>query len=571
MNQWIQRIARFRGDLLMQAMEWHLPRRRWNPGLFLAFCATLTGVVVGAEPSAPRVAVLGDSITYQGGWVVRVESALRSTPAFEEAEIVNFGLPSETVSGLSEDGHAGGAFPRPCLHERLGRLIERFRPTHVLACYGMNDGIYLPSDPVRQRAFEGGIERLKRSLEKTAAEVVFITPPLHDADKASVASGRYDLVLDEQAAWLSGRRADGWKVIDIRGPLREGVASAKARDAAFVYAGDGVHPGEVGQRMIGDIVVDGLRGLWDLGGGAGVAREPALAVLAERQQLLKHAWLAEVGHQRPGIPRGVPVGEASVRAAELLTRYRAACAARVSEWHGFKRHEWVVDGRDAVLVCPDRPAAGRPWIWRTEFFGHEPQADLALLARGFHVVWIDVQNLYGGPLAMEVMDRFHEHLCRRWRLSEKVVLEGFSRGGLFAFNWAARHPGRVAGLYVDAPVCDFKSWPGGKGVGPGSVDDWRRLLGVYGLSEEQALAYPGNPVDNLAPLAKAGIPILAVIGEADEVVPVAENTDLVEQRYRAIGGTIKVIRKPGCKHHPHSLPDPAPIVEFVIGAAIGGE
>ena len=91
------------------------------------------------------------------------------------------------------------------------------------------------------------------------------------------------------------------------------------------------------------------------------------------------------------------------------------------------------------------------------------------------------------------------------------------------------------------------------------------------LAEEQALAYPGNPVDNLAPLAKAGIPILAVIGEADEVVPVAENTDLVEQRYRAIGGTIKVIRKPGCKHHPHSLPDPAPIVEFVIGAAIGGE
>jgi hypothetical protein len=25
------------------------------------------------------------------------------------------------------------------------------------------------------------------------------------------------------------------------------------------------------------------------------------------------------------------------------------------------------------------------------------------------------------------------------------------------------------------------------------------------------------------------------------------------------------MRKPGCDHHPHSLPDPAPIVDFVLG------
>lgn len=534
-------------------------------------CAVLAGYAWGLEPKAPRVAVLGDSITYQGGWVVRVESALRSAPAFEEAEIVNFGLPSETVSGLSEEGHAGGAFPRPCLHERLGRLIERFRPTHVLACYGMNDGIYLPLDPTRQRAYEDGMMRLKQALDKAGVRAVFITPPLHDADKPSADPRPYDRVLDHQAGWLMARRADGWQVIDIRGPLREAVAAAKARDATLVYAGDGVHPGNEGQRMIGDLVAGGLRGFWDLAGSSGVAGEPALAMLAERQSLLKHAWLAEVGHRRPGIPAGMPVGEASGRAAEGLAKYRAACAPRVSAWHGFKRLDLVVDGREAVLVCPDHPAAGRPWIWRTEFFGHEPQADLALVARGFHVAWIDVQNLYGGPLSMEVMDRFHEHLSRHWRLADRVVLEGFSRGGLFAFNWAARHPERVGGLYVDAPVCDFKSWPGGKGRGPGSAADWQRLLAVYRLSEEQALAYPGNPVDNLAPLAKAGIPILAVIGEADEVVPVEENTGLVEQRYRALGGAIEVIRKPGGKHHPHSLPDPAPIVDFVLKAATGAE
>ena len=71
-------------------------------------------------------------------------------------------------------------------------------------------------------------------------------------------------------------------------------------------------------------------------------------------------------------------------------------------------------------------------------------------------------------------------------------------------------------------------------------------------------------MDNLAPLAKAHIPILAVIGDADEVVPVSENINLVETRYQALGGKIHVIRKPGGKHHPHSLVDPAPIVDFAV-------
>ena len=239
----------------------------------------------------------------------------------------------------------------------------------------------------------------------------------------------------------------------------------------------------------------------------------------------------------------------------------------MSQWSGYQRLDFEVDGRAALLVRPKAPAPGAPWIWRTEFFGHEPQGDIALLGRGFHVAYLDVQNMYGAPVAMKHMDQFYAHVTRAYGLSPKPVLEGFSRGGLFAFNWAALHPDRVAGLYVDAPVCDFKSWPGGKGVGPGSPGDWQTLLKVYGLTEAQALAYDKNPVDNLAPLAKAHIPILAIIGDADEVVPVSENINLVETRYKALGGKIQVIRKPGGKHHPHSLPDPTPIVDFAVLAA----
>jgi len=248
--------------------------------------------------------------------------------------------------------------------------------------------------------------------------------------------------------------------------------------------------------------------------------------------------------------------------------YAETNAVKQSSWNGYTKLDFAVEGRAALLVLPKTPAPGKPWIWRTEFFGHEPQGDIALLGKGYHVAYVNVQNLYGAPVALDAMDRFYAHVRQAYGLSAKPVLEGFSRGGLFAFNWAARHPDQVACLYVDAPVCDFKSWPGGKGKGKGSAGDWQRLLKVHGLTEEQALAYKLNPVDNLTPLAKAMIPILSVCGDADQVVPMAENTSLVEQRYKALGGHIEVIAKPNCDHHPHSLKDPTPIVEFVLKHAL---
>ena len=237
--------------------------------------------------------------------------------------------------------------------------------------------------------------------------------------------------------------------------------------------------------------------------------------------------------------------------------------SETSLWHGYQKLDFEFDGRPCLLVKPKTPAPGNPWIWRTEFFGHEPQADLALLALGYHVAYMDLQNMYGAPVAMGHMDNFYDHLVMEYRLSPKVFLEGFSRGGLFAFNWAARHPHQVAGLYVDAPVCDFKSWPGGKGQGKGSPEDWERCKEVYGLSEEDALAYEFNPINNLQALAEAKIPILSICGDADDVVPLAENTAIVEKRYKELGGRIQVIIKPGVGHHPHSLPDPKPIVDFI--------
>jgi pimeloyl-ACP methyl ester carboxylesterase len=236
-------------------------------------------------------------------------------------------------------------------------------------------------------------------------------------------------------------------------------------------------------------------------------------------------------------------------------------------WMGFRRTDTIVAGRPCIIVKPATAMAGRPWIWRTEFFGHEPQGDSMLAAKGFHVVYMDVQNMYGAPVAMTLMDSFYTYLTNSWQLNKRTVLEGFSRGGLFAFNWAARHPDEVSCLYVDAPVADFKSWPAGKGKGQYSKDDWEILCKVYGFKNEQeALQYPGNPIDNLQPLAAAHIPILCVCGDADVIVPMAENIDIVRERYQRMGGNIKMIVKPNNGHHPHSLKDPTPIVDFILSA-----
>ena len=117
-------------------------------------------------------------------------------------------------------------------------------------------------------------------------------------------------------------------------------------------------------------------------------------------------------------------------------------------------------------------------------------------------------------------------------------------------------------------MLDIRSWPGGKGAGKGDARCWAQALAIYGLNEETARDFKGNPLDLLAPLAKARIPILSVVGDADKVVPFGENTALLKQRYEALGGKIEVIVKPGVDHHPHSLKDPKPIVDFLLSNAL---
>jgi pimeloyl-ACP methyl ester carboxylesterase len=241
-----------------------------------------------------------------------------------------------------------------------------------------------------------------------------------------------------------------------------------------------------------------------------------------------------------------------------------------SDYRGYERFDFQVNERPCLVVVPKTAATGKPWIWRAEFFDHRPEIDLALVAKGFHLAYINVGNTFGCPDAMKHFDAFYQELTEKYGLSKKPVLEGLSRGGLYVYNWGAAHPKQVACIIGDNPVLDFKSWPGGKGKGPGSKGDWKKLLNDYHFaSEEEALAYTKNPIDNLEPLAKEKVPLLHLCGDADEVVPFAENTVILKERYEKLGGYMELIVKKGFKHHPHGLDDPTPAVEFVLKHTMG--
>lgn len=249
----------------------------------------------------------------------------------------------------------------------------------------------------------------------------------------------------------------------------------------------------------------------------------------------------------------------------------AELPGKKSQWNGFDRYDFVVDGRTGFIVAPKSTAPGKPWAWRTEFFGHEPQGDIALLGKGFHVAYYKVSDMYGAPQAIEWMRKFQDYVEQQFGLAKRAVLEGFSRGGLYAFNYAATHPDKVAALYLDAPVLDIRSWPGGKGKGAGSKTCWEQCLKIFNLTEKTAKDFKGSPLDRIEPVAKAKIPILSVCGETDKVVPFDENTAILAKRYRELGGEIEVICKPNCDHHPHSLKDPTRIVNFILRHTSGME
>ncbi len=299
--------------------------------LLAAGCATMRPAPIADDlerGKVQRIVFLGDSITYDGRYVADFESWLIARYPDRAFEIVNVGLPSETVSGLTEEGHADGKFDRPCLLDRLAGVLEKTKPDLIFACYGMNCGIYKPFDKGRFARYRKGIASLHKAAVKSGARIVHVTPPMYDAMHAGGHAAEYNDVLGRYSEWLLSKRASKWEVIDIHGPTTAEAERRRASDAAFTFAPDGVHPDDAGhwfmaQRFIaycGDTHAASAGSAREmLGGNAAV-----LPLVGERMAVMRNAWLTFTGHNHPAVPQGLPMDEARGRYRELTAQIATA-------------------------------------------------------------------------------------------------------------------------------------------------------------------------------------------------------------------------------------------------------
>lgn len=234
-----------------------------------------------------------------------------------------------------------------------------------------------------------------------------------------------------------------------------------------------------------------------------------------------------------------------------------------SFYHGYTCLDFKHKGVACKIAIPKKAAKNRRFIWRARFWGHQPQLDVAMLERGWHIVYCDVSNLYGAPAAVKRWDDFHAFL-KSHGITGHCVIEAMSRGGLIAFNWGTKNWGSVSGIIADNAVMDFTSWPGGLGTGPGSAADWERCKKVYGFkNDEEAKKYKDTAISKLEKIRKDPR-VLFLVGDADKVVPPSENALKANAAHDYIYKP-HLILKQGKGHHPHSLPNPQPMIDFCTG------
>ena len=313
--------------------------------LFLSLTILLFAGCVSTQTSSPRagvanllgnqrVLVLGDSITQDGRYVTFLEYYLHRSNPQARCDLISIGLSSETLSGLSEHDHP---FPRPCVLERLDRALAAVKPDLVLACYGMNDGIYHPASPETRAAFNAGLHQLIAKVRATGARLVLITPPVFDpqpirerTQPAGAADygyahpyAGYDTVLAEFAAMERSLHEPGVTVVDLHTPMAAALAAQRAGDPAFAFTTDGVHPGEAGHLFMARIIGAATGLTWPDEGLGRIQSDPLFALVRDRRRLRSEAWLPFVGYRRGETFRSPDIEAAEAVATRLQVQIDA--------------------------------------------------------------------------------------------------------------------------------------------------------------------------------------------------------------------------------------------------------
>ncbi|MEY3898142.1 MAG: hypothetical protein RLZZ214_3663 [Verrucomicrobiota bacterium] len=200
---------------------------------------------------------------------------------------------------------------------------------------------------------------------------------------------------------------------------------------------------------------------------------------------------------------------------------------------------FLVQGRQAFVILPEVKVANKPqpWVWYAPTLPGLPSTEEKWMFEkftqaGIAIAGIDVGESFGSPDGRALFSGFYNELTNKRGFAPKAVLLGRSRGGLMTLSWAAENTDRVAAFAGIYPVCNIESFPGL------ATASW-----AYHLSKDELAAKLAvhNPIDRLGPLAKAGIPLFAIHGDKDELVPLDANTGEMCKRYEALGGKMQLI------------------------------
>ena len=262
----------------------------------------------------------------------------------------------------------------------------------------------------------------------------------------------------------------------------------------------------------------------------------------------------------------VSAEEAAVAAPKATLEAKIAAAGYqmqgIDTYLGGRRIKFDFQGEPAWIVEPTGPVAPGKWIWVMKWPGAfaEGTGQVDALARGYHYMYIDDWKHVMNDAGVARAKAFYDFVTGKLGFAPKANLIGMSWGGFYATRFASTHPDCVNRLYLDNPVLNFgafnpRGWNGVK-------EAWHFPEGANWKDN------PAMPVARTKPLVDAKIPILLMYGDKDKVVPIADNAELFLARFKAAGGTLDVIVRAGCDHHPHGFVDKKDghrIVDFFEG------
>ncbi|MDG1069972.1 MAG: Ig-like domain-containing protein [Akkermansiaceae bacterium] len=233
--------------------------------------------------------------------------------------------------------------------------------------------------------------------------------------------------------------------------------------------------------------------------------------------------------------------------------------------------EFTINGRRTYVILPEPEDVVStdkiPWLWYCPSDHNLPGTlEQWMIAecrsRGVAVAGIDLGGNMGTPVGRAILTTLYDELTQNRGFSEKPCMIGRSYGGLQMYTWAAENAESVGGLAGIYPVCNYPSYPG--------ID---RTAGFYGVSvaEMWTILPQHNPIDNLAPLAAANVPIYHNHGDVDGLVPMADNSSTVQTRYEALGGsmTLEVLVGQGHNYNPAFFESQG-MADFIVQNAIIG-